>query len=264
MSGRRPSALDARRRRGHPPAAHPDAVRGRPRQHLPDRGRPADAGRLRAQLGARARRAAAPARRARALARRTSSWWCSPTSTSTTSAWWTSSSATPAPRSRRSTSSCTSSSTSRGRRRATTSSRGGVMLRNGIPEEIVRALQTVSSAFRAWGVEGDGHAAAARRRDPRAARSLAAGAAPARATPLRTRSSGTSERRILIAADHLIKHISSNPLITRPLDAPRGGGPRRAPAGARHLPRVAAQVRARCRRRSCCPATESRSPTTSR
>jgi glyoxylase-like metal-dependent hydrolase (beta-lactamase superfamily II) len=26
------------------------------------------------------------------------------------------------------------------------------------------------------------------------------------------------ERRILIAADHLIKHISSNPLITRPLD----------------------------------------------
>jgi len=27
-----------------------------------------------------------------------------------------------------------------------------------------------------------------------------------------------SERRILIAADHLIKHISSNPLISRPLD----------------------------------------------
>ena len=27
-----------------------------------------------------------------------------------------------------------------------------------------------------------------------------------------------SERRILLAADHLIKHISSNPLITRPLD----------------------------------------------
>jgi glyoxylase-like metal-dependent hydrolase (beta-lactamase superfamily II) len=26
------------------------------------------------------------------------------------------------------------------------------------------------------------------------------------------------ERRILIAADHLLKHISSNPLITRPLD----------------------------------------------
>ena len=38
------------------------------------------------------------------------------------------------------------------------------------------------------------------------------------ATAPRTRSSGTSERRILIAADHLIAHISSNPLIARPLD----------------------------------------------
>ena len=43
----------------------PDAVRGRPRQLLPDRGRPADAGRHRAQLGQRARRARARAGRAR-------------------------------------------------------------------------------------------------------------------------------------------------------------------------------------------------------
>jgi glyoxylase-like metal-dependent hydrolase (beta-lactamase superfamily II) len=35
-----------------------------------------------------------------------------------------------------------------------------------------------------------------------------------------------AERRILIAADHLIAHISSNPLITRPLD----GSPRRTQA----------------------------------
>ena len=34
------------------------------------------------------------------------------------------------------------------------------------------------------------------------------------------------ERKILLAADHLLKHISSNPLITRPRTAPRA--PRRS------------------------------------
>jgi glyoxylase-like metal-dependent hydrolase (beta-lactamase superfamily II) len=33
-----------------------------------------------------------------------------------------------------------------------------------------------------------------------------------------------SERRILIAGDHLIKHISSNPLIARPLEAASANG----------------------------------------
>ena len=37
------------------------------------------------------------------------------------------------------------------------------------------------------------------------------------------------QRRILIAADHLIKHISSNPLISRPLDGSSATGPRRLP-----------------------------------
>jgi glyoxylase-like metal-dependent hydrolase (beta-lactamase superfamily II) len=32
-----------------------------------------------------------------------------------------------------------------------------------------------------------------------------------------------AERGILLAADHLIKHISSNPLISRPLSGPSGG-----------------------------------------
>ena len=45
-----------------------------------------------------------------------------------------------------------------------------------------------------------------------------------------------AERRILIAADHLIAHISSNPLISA---AARRLG--RAPAGARDLPRLAAR-----------------------
>ena len=44
---------------GHPPARDPDAVRGRARQLLPDRGRAADAGRRRAELGQGARRARA-------------------------------------------------------------------------------------------------------------------------------------------------------------------------------------------------------------
>ena len=38
-----------------------------------------------------------------------------------------------------------------------------------------------------------------------------------------------AERRILIAADHLIKHISSNPLISRPLD----GSDERTPGAGR-------------------------------
>ena len=38
-----------------------------------------------------------------------------------------------------------------------------------------------------------------------------------------------AERRILIAADHLIKHISSNPLIARPLDEAGDSDPARRP-----------------------------------
>ena len=34
-----------------------------------------------------------------------------------------------------------------------------------------------------------------------------------------------AERRIVLGADHLIKHISSNPLISRPLDAPLDADP---------------------------------------
>ena len=89
----------------------------------------------------------------------------------------------------------------------------GVMLRNGIPEDIVHALRTVSSAFRAWGSEGKGDAAAARRRDAGAARPRRSRCCTGPGTRPPTPSSGTSDRRILIAADHLIKHISSNPLI---------------------------------------------------
>jgi glyoxylase-like metal-dependent hydrolase (beta-lactamase superfamily II) len=94
---------------------------------------------------------------------------------------------------------------------------GGVMLRNGIPEEIVRALQTVSSAFRAWGSKAkvtrplrDGDTLDLRDRKLEVLHRP--GHSPSDTV------FWDAERRILIAADHLIKHISSNPLISRPLD----------------------------------------------
>lgn len=92
-----------------------------------------------------------------------------------------------------------------------------LMLRSGIPENVVVALQSVSRSFRAWGSRAT------------VTRPLADG----ETLELRDRKlevlhrPGHSpsdtvfwdpDRRILLAADHLIAHISSNPLITRPLD----------------------------------------------
>ena len=92
-----------------------------------------------------------------------------------------------------------------------------VMIRNGIPEDIVSALVTVSSAFRAWGAKAkvtrpltDGATLALR--DRRLEVLHRPGHSPSDTV------FWDAERRILIAADHLIKHISSNPLIARPLD----------------------------------------------
>ena len=92
-----------------------------------------------------------------------------------------------------------------------------VMLRNGIPEDVVSALSAVSQAFRAWGsradvtrVLRDGEEMSFR------ARTLRVHHRPGHSptdTVFHDR-----ERRLLIAADHLLGHISSNPLITRPPD----------------------------------------------
>jgi glyoxylase-like metal-dependent hydrolase (beta-lactamase superfamily II) len=93
-----------------------------------------------------------------------------------------------------------------------------IMLRHGVPTDVVTALRAVSASFRAWGctVEVD--------------RPLV----PGEELKLRDRSlrvlhrpghspSDTvfwDERRsLLIAGDHLLAHISSNPLLTRPLEA---------------------------------------------
>ncbi len=102
----------------------------------------------------------------------------------------------------------------------------GLMLRHGIPPEIVTALRAVSAGFRAWG----------------SAVEVTRPLAPDSELKLRDRTlrvlhrpghspSDTvfhdEQRGILLAADHLIAHISSNPLLARPLDADEGySGPR--------------------------------------
>jgi glyoxylase-like metal-dependent hydrolase (beta-lactamase superfamily II) len=93
-----------------------------------------------------------------------------------------------------------------------------IMVRNGIPEDVVNALRTVSAAFRSWGARvtvtrplRDGEALQLRDRKLEALHRP--GHSPSDTI------FWDDERRILIAADHLIKHISSNPLISRPLDS---------------------------------------------
>ncbi len=92
-----------------------------------------------------------------------------------------------------------------------------LMLRNGIPEEVTAALRSVSRSFRAWGSQvtvtkplADGEEVAFRDRTLQAIHRP--GHSPSDTI------FWDEERRILIAADHLIAHISSNPLISPPLD----------------------------------------------
>ncbi|HEX7246384.1 MAG TPA: MBL fold metallo-hydrolase [Solirubrobacterales bacterium] len=92
-----------------------------------------------------------------------------------------------------------------------------LMLRNGIPEDVARALQSVSRSFRSWGSKvevtkplEDGQAISFRDRVLQAFHRP--GHSPSDTV------FWDEERRILIAADHLIAHISSNPLISPPLD----------------------------------------------
>jgi glyoxylase-like metal-dependent hydrolase (beta-lactamase superfamily II) len=89
-----------------------------------------------------------------------------------------------------------------------------LMRRHGIPDDVVAALRSVSLAFRAWGSSAQ---VTRRLRDGERLelrdRTLEVLHRPGH-SPTDT-VFWDAERRILIAADHLIKHISSNPLITR-------------------------------------------------
>jgi len=96
-----------------------------------------------------------------------------------------------------------------------------LMLRNGIPEEVTVALRSVSRSFRGWGSHvqvtrplADGEELAFRDRTLRAIHRP--GHSPSDTI------FWDEQRGILIAADHLIAHISSNPLISRPLDGSEG------------------------------------------
>jgi glyoxylase-like metal-dependent hydrolase (beta-lactamase superfamily II) len=89
-----------------------------------------------------------------------------------------------------------------------------IMLRNGIPGDVVDALRAVSAAFRAWGAKAhvsrvlhDGDTIELRDRSLEV--SYRPGHSPTDTIFL------DRERSLLLAADHLLKHISSNPLISR-------------------------------------------------
>jgi glyoxylase-like metal-dependent hydrolase (beta-lactamase superfamily II) len=100
-----------------------------------------------------------------------------------------------------------------------------IMLRNGIPQDVVYALRAVSASFRAWGaaayvtrplVEGEllDFASRSWRVEHRP------GHSPSDTVFF---DEGSGE---LFGGDHLIKHISSNPLLSKPLGPlpPKGAG----------------------------------------
>lgn len=92
-----------------------------------------------------------------------------------------------------------------------------LMREHGIPEDMVTALRSVSNTFRGWGSRAevtrelrDGERIELR--DRRLEVQLRPGHSPSDTL------FWDAERRILIGADHLLGHISSNPLLSRPLD----------------------------------------------
>jgi glyoxylase-like metal-dependent hydrolase (beta-lactamase superfamily II) len=92
-----------------------------------------------------------------------------------------------------------------------------IMARHGIPEDVRYALRAVAATFRAWGAPAevtrplrDGEVLALRDRALRIHHRP--GHSPSDTI------FHDEERGLLLGGDHLIKHISSNPLIARPLD----------------------------------------------
>lgn len=92
-----------------------------------------------------------------------------------------------------------------------------IMLANGIPQDVASALGSVSRAFRAWGARADvtrmlRHDNVLEFADRRLTVLHRPGHSPTDTV------FHDADRRMLIAADHLLPHISSNPLISRALD----------------------------------------------
>jgi glyoxylase-like metal-dependent hydrolase (beta-lactamase superfamily II) len=93
-----------------------------------------------------------------------------------------------------------------------------MMLRHGISADVITALRAVSASFRAWGAPvqvtrplADGSQLELRDRTLRVLHRP--GHSPSDTVFL------DESRALMLAADHLIGHISSNPLLARPLDA---------------------------------------------
>jgi glyoxylase-like metal-dependent hydrolase (beta-lactamase superfamily II) len=102
-----------------------------------------------------------------------------------------------------------------------------IMRRNGTPAELATVLGAVGAAFRAFGSRGhvthplrDGDTLAFRDRRLRVMHRP--GHSPSDTV------FWDQDRKLLIAGDHLLAHISSNPLVSRPLDG--GGTGKRPPA----------------------------------
>jgi glyoxylase-like metal-dependent hydrolase (beta-lactamase superfamily II) len=92
-----------------------------------------------------------------------------------------------------------------------------VMLRNGIPEDVTVALRSVSRSFRGWG----SHVAVTRPLEDGGSLELGDRRLQVLHRPGHSPSDTVfwdEERKILLAADHLLPNISSNPLLARPLD----------------------------------------------
>jgi glyoxylase-like metal-dependent hydrolase (beta-lactamase superfamily II) len=100
-----------------------------------------------------------------------------------------------------------------------------IMRTHGISDEVTRALRSVSRAYRGWG----GSARVTRPLAPGSQLELRDRTLEVLHRPGHSPSDTVfwdEKRKLLIAADHLIAHISSNPLLTRPLGGPPTGEPR--------------------------------------
>jgi glyoxylase-like metal-dependent hydrolase (beta-lactamase superfamily II) len=100
-----------------------------------------------------------------------------------------------------------------------------IMSRHGVPADVITALSAVGASFRAYGSSAE------------VTRPLSDGGdlelAGRRLRVLHRPGHSPSdtvlwdqERAMMLAGDHLLAHISSNPLITRPLEGPDPGGER--------------------------------------
>jgi glyoxylase-like metal-dependent hydrolase (beta-lactamase superfamily II) len=96
-----------------------------------------------------------------------------------------------------------------------------LMLRHGIPRDVVTALRAVSRSFRGWG----GSTAVGRRMPDGSRLDFAGRSLEVLHRPGHSPSDTVffdADRALLLGGDHLIKHISSNPLISRPLGGKSG------------------------------------------